>query len=88
VLDVWSRRIVGWCIAERGSAEIAAELITHACREGNFDPTREVRQRSPPSSSLTRAVRATSIPRAWCCTPTTASRCAPVPLSQLCSGSG
>jgi len=38
VLDVWSRRIVGWCIAERGSAEIAAELITHACREGNFDP--------------------------------------------------
>ena len=38
VLDVWSRRIVGWCIAERGSAEIAAELITHACREGKFDP--------------------------------------------------
>jgi putative transposase len=38
VLDVWSRRIVGWCIAERGSAEIAAELITHACRAGNFDP--------------------------------------------------
>lgn len=38
VLDVWSRRIVGWCIAERGSAEIAAELITHTCREGNFDP--------------------------------------------------
>jgi transposase InsO family protein len=38
VLDVWSRRIVGWCIAERGSAEIAAELITHACREGSFDP--------------------------------------------------
>ena len=28
--------IVGWCIAKRGSAEIAAELITHACR--NFDP--------------------------------------------------
>jgi transposase InsO family protein len=38
VIDVWSRRIVGWCIAERGSAEIASELITHACREGNFDP--------------------------------------------------
>lgn len=38
VLDVWSRRIVGWCIAERGSAEIASELIAHACREGNFDP--------------------------------------------------
>lgn len=38
VLDVWSRRIVGWCIAERGSAEIASELITHACREGNFNP--------------------------------------------------
>jgi len=30
VLDVWSRRIVGWCIAERGSAEIAAEVYRDA----------------------------------------------------------
>jgi putative transposase len=38
VMDVWSRRIVGWRIAESESAEIAAELITHACRDGNVDP--------------------------------------------------
>jgi transposase InsO family protein len=38
VMDVWSCRIVGWRIAERESADIAAELITQACREGNVDP--------------------------------------------------
>jgi transposase InsO family protein len=38
VMDVWSRRIVGWCIAETESGEIAVELITRACREGNLDP--------------------------------------------------
>jgi hypothetical protein len=40
----------------------------HICTE------REARQRSPQSSSPTRAARATSIPRAWCCTRITASR--------------
>ena len=38
VMDVWSRRIVGWRIAEVESAELAAELITQACQEGNVDP--------------------------------------------------
>ena len=38
VMDVWSRRIVAWRIADSDSAEIAAELITQACRDGNFDP--------------------------------------------------
>ena len=38
VMDVWSRRIVGWRIAEGDSAQIAAELITQACRDGNVDP--------------------------------------------------
>lgn len=38
VMDVWSRRIVGWRIAEADSAEIAAQLISQACREGKFDP--------------------------------------------------
>lgn len=38
VMDVWSRRIVGWRIAEAESAAIAAELVTHACRDGNVDP--------------------------------------------------
>ena len=38
VMDVWSRRIVGWRIANADSAEIAANLITEACRDGNVDP--------------------------------------------------
>jgi putative transposase len=38
VMDVWSRRIVAWRIADGDSAEIAAELIAQACREGKFDP--------------------------------------------------
>jgi len=38
IMDVWSRRIVGWQIAERESADVAAELITRTCSEGNVDP--------------------------------------------------
>jgi putative transposase len=38
VIDVWSRRIVGWRIATRESAAVAAELVTQACRDGNVDP--------------------------------------------------
>jgi transposase InsO family protein len=37
VMDVWSRRIVGWRVTDADSAEIAAELVTQACREGNVD---------------------------------------------------
>ena len=38
VMDVWSRRIVGWRIAENDSAEIAAQLISESCRAGMFNP--------------------------------------------------
>lgn len=38
VMDVWSRRIVSWTIANRESPEIAAELITRACDAGGVDP--------------------------------------------------
>jgi len=38
MMDVWSRRIVGWRIADGDSARIAADLITQACRDGNVDP--------------------------------------------------
>ena len=37
IMDVWSRRIVGWQIAERETAEVAAALITRACSQGNVD---------------------------------------------------
>src|SRR6185312_10266961 len=39
-----------------------------------------------PANALSPTERATSIPRAWCCTPTTASRCAPVRSSPRCNG--
>jgi putative transposase len=38
IMDVWSRRIVGWRIAERESADVAAALMTQSCHEGNVDP--------------------------------------------------
>jgi putative transposase len=38
VLVVWSRRIVGWNVHERESAEHAAALITRICEESDLDP--------------------------------------------------
>jgi putative transposase len=38
VMDVWSRRIVGWTVAERETADIAAELIQRTCKVGGIDP--------------------------------------------------
>jgi transposase InsO family protein len=38
VLDVWSRRIVGWRIAKCESSDVAAALIRQSCAEGNVDP--------------------------------------------------
>ena len=38
VMDVWSRRIVGWRVEARESADLAGALITQACRDGNVDP--------------------------------------------------
>jgi len=38
IMDVWSRRIVGWRIAASESAIIAAELVTQICHDGNLDP--------------------------------------------------
>ena len=37
-MDVWSRKIVGWRIAETSSAHIASRLIAQSCREGDVDP--------------------------------------------------
>jgi putative transposase len=37
VLDVWSRRIVGWTIHERESDELAAEMIRDICDEAKVD---------------------------------------------------
>lgn len=38
VMDVWSRKIVGWRIADTSSAHIASRLIAKSCREGEVDP--------------------------------------------------
>jgi putative transposase len=37
IMDVWSRRIVGWRIAAHESAAVAAALIRDACVAGNVD---------------------------------------------------
>ena len=37
-MDVWSRRIVGWHIADRESADVAAAVVTQACADGNVNP--------------------------------------------------
>jgi putative transposase len=38
VMDVWSRRIVGWRVADHESADVAAMLITQTCSDGDIDP--------------------------------------------------
>jgi transposase InsO family protein len=38
LMDVWSRRIVGWTIRERESASFAADLIQRTCLASNVDP--------------------------------------------------
>jgi hypothetical protein len=37
-MDVWSRRIVGWTVAERESSETAARLVEQSCRDERVDP--------------------------------------------------
>jgi putative transposase len=37
VVDIWSRKVVGWAVHEREGHELAAELITQICREEQID---------------------------------------------------
>lgn len=39
VIDVWSRRIVGWKVHEQERAELAAEMIQDICSDCGLDPT-------------------------------------------------
>jgi transposase InsO family protein len=39
ILDVWSRRIVGWDVHLREGADEAAALIRRVCDDGGIDPT-------------------------------------------------
>ena len=38
VMDVWSRRIVGWTVEESENSDAAAKLIPRACAAANIDP--------------------------------------------------
>jgi len=38
VLDVWSRRIVGWRVHERENPDLAADMITQICKAEKIDP--------------------------------------------------
>ena len=39
IMDVWSRRVVGWDVCERESTDYSAALIQRACSENGADPT-------------------------------------------------
>jgi putative transposase len=39
VLDVWSRRIVGWQVHERENPKLASEMIQHICEDQKIDPS-------------------------------------------------
>jgi putative transposase len=38
VIDVWSRKVVGWAVHEREAHELAAELVGGICRDERVDP--------------------------------------------------
>jgi transposase InsO family protein len=38
IMDVWSRRIVGWEVHDRESEDLAAALIRRTCDENHVDP--------------------------------------------------
>jgi putative transposase len=42
VVDVWSRKVVGWAVHERERPELGAELLARACREEGADTTKLV----------------------------------------------
>jgi putative transposase len=37
-MDVWSRRVVGWRVATRSSAETAARFVVQPCADAKIDP--------------------------------------------------
>lgn len=39
ILDIFSRYVVGWMVAQRESAELAKRLIAETCRKQNIPPT-------------------------------------------------
>jgi len=39
VMDVWSRRIVGWRVHERESPDLAAQMIAQICSDEHIKPT-------------------------------------------------
>ncbi len=38
MIDVWSRKVIGWAVHERESAEHASELVLKICQNSEFDP--------------------------------------------------
>jgi transposase InsO family protein len=38
ILDVWSRKIVGWAVYDVASAALAATLVTDPCARHGLDP--------------------------------------------------
>lgn len=49
ILDIFSRYVVGWMVAERESAELAKRLIGETCRKQGMAPTNSL---SMPTAAL------------------------------------
>jgi len=52
VIDVWSRKVVAWDVAEVESAEIAAELVQRACLNERYRRPRGFGANQPPQQPL------------------------------------
>jgi transposase InsO family protein len=63
VIDVWSRKVVAWDVAERDDAQIAADLVSRACLRERINRGRRqrlilhARNDNPYSESLFRTVK-------------------------------
>jgi hypothetical protein len=53
VVDVWSRKVVAWDVAEAESADIAAELVQRACLNERYSRPRGFGANQPPQQPLT-----------------------------------
>jgi transposase InsO family protein len=52
VIDVWSRKVVAWDVAEVESADIAAELVQRACLKERYRRPRGFGDNQPPQQPL------------------------------------
>jgi len=64
VIDVWSRKVVAWDVAEVESAQIAADLVQRACLKERYHRPSSFGSRQPrPAAS--REAASTAVMQRW-----------------------